>query len=339
MQKKLRLVVLDGYTVNPGDNPWDKLAELGDLTVYDRTGSEDIIARAQDADVVITNKTPLRAETIDKLPRLRCIGILATGYDVVDAAYAGKKGIPVMNVVQYGADAVAQHAMALLLELCRRPAAHDASIRAGQWSECPDFCYWLSPQIELTGLTMGIIGFGAIGRRVGALAHAFGMKVLAASARMSGAEAKERAKTAADPGFPVEYTDLDELYARADVISLHCPLSEQTHHLIDASSLARMKDGALLLNVARGPLLDEEAVASALQSGKLGGLGADVVSEEPIRPSNALLAAPNAILTPHIAWAGLKARQNIVSLLAASIASWLAGSPRSLVNAEQLRQQ
>ncbi len=337
MQEKVRIVVLDGHTVNPGDTSWEPIAALGELTVYDRTAAEDIVARAAGADVVITNKTPLTAAVLDKLPGLLCIGILATGYDVVDVAYAGKKGIPVMNVVQYGTDAVAQHAMALLLELCRRPALHDESIRAGKWSSCPEFCYWLTPQIELSGLNFGIIGFGAIGRRTGALAHAFGMNVLAASARMTGEEVRQKAKQSPDPGYPVRYADLDELLAEADVVSLHCPLTEKTRHLINASSIARMKKGALLLNVARGPLLQEEDVAEALFSGQLGGLGADVLSEEPVRPDNVLLTTPNTVLTPHIAWASLKARQNIITILARNIASWLQGEPRSLVNAAWLK--
>ena len=337
MQGKVRIVVLDGHTVNPGDTSWEAIAALGDLTVYDRTCAGDIVARAADADVVITNKTPLTAGTLDRLPNLRCIGILATGYDVVDVACAGRKGIPVMNVVQYGTDAVAQHAMALLLELCRRPALHDESIRAGKWSSCPEFCYWLTPQTELSGLTFGIIGFGAIGRRTGALAYAFGMNVMAASARMSGEEARQKARQAPDPGYPVHYADLDELLASSDVISLHCPLTEKTRHLINASTLARMKKGALLLNVARGPLLQEEDVAEALFSGQLGGLGADVLSEEPARPDNILLTTPNTVITPHIAWASLKARQNIITILAGNIASWMQGEPRSLVNADWLK--
>lgn len=328
MQGKVRIVVLDGHTVNPGDTSWEAIAALGDLTVYDRTCAGDIVARAADADVVITNKTPLTATVLDKLPKLRCIGILATGYDVVDVAFAGRKGIPVMNVVQYGTDAVAQHAMALLLELCRRPALHDESVRAGKWSACPEFCYWLTPQTELSGLTFGIIGFGAIGRRTGALAHAFGMNIMAASARMTGEEAHQKARQ--DP-------DLDELLAESDVISLHCPLTEKTRHLISASSIARMKKGAFLLNVARGPLLQEEDVAEALFSGQLGGLGADVLSEEPARPDNILLTTPNTVITPHIAWASLKARQNIITILAQNIASWMQGEPRSLVNADWLK--
>ncbi len=326
----MKLVVLDGYTLNPaGDNPWDPLAQLGDLTVHDRTPDDLILERSQGAAVLITNKTPLRKETLERLPALRCIGVLATGYDVVDIADAGRLGIPVLNVVKYGPEAVAQHAMALLLELCRRPGLHDAAVRAGEWRACPDFCFWKTDQVELTGRTMGILGFGTIGRRVGGIARAFGMRILAASARRSGAEL---AAGAADPGYPVEYVDMDRLLAESDVLTLHCPLSDATRKCVNRESLARMKKGAFLLNLARGPLLDEEAVAEALVSGRLGGLGADVVSVEPIEPDNPLLKAPNVILTPHLAWATLPARRNITRILAENIAAWQEGRPKSVVN-------
>ncbi len=333
----MRIVILDGYTVNPGDTDWNPIAELGELTVYDRTAAEDIVARARNAEIVIVNKTPLRAATLERLPALRCVGVLATGYDVVDVAAAAARGIPVLNVVNYGAEAVAQQAVALLLELCRRPALHDASVRAGRWSSCPDFCYWLTPQVQLTGRVMGIVGFGTIGRRVGALAHAFGMSVMAASARMSGAALAQRAQTSEDPGYPVIWADLDELLAASDVVSLHCPLSESTRNLINADRLAAMKPGAFLLNLARGPLLDEKAVAAALKSGQLGGLAVDVVSVEPITMDNPLLAAPNTVITPHIAWASLEARHNIVTILADNLRAWLDGCPKSVVNAAILK--
>ena len=263
----MKIVVLDGYTLNPGDNPWDPLAALGDLTVYDRTNPEDVLERSRGAEILITNKT------------LRCIGVIATGYDVVDIAAAGKRGIPVMNVVNYGTEAVAQHAFALLLELCRRTALHDAGIRSGRWAAGPDWCFWDTPQVELSGKVMGILGFGTIGRRVAELAHAFGMKVIAASVRKSAAELSA---SSAPVSFPVEFVEMDELFRASDVLSLHCPLTEQTRAIVNAANIASMKDGAILLNLARGPLLDEAAVAEALASGKLGGLGADVVSVEPI---------------------------------------------------------
>ena len=329
----MNIVVLDGYTLNPGDNPWTPLEELGSFTVHDRTSPEDVVERALPAEVLITNKTRLTAEILDKLSGLRCIGILATGYDVVDVAHAGRLGIPVLNVVNYGAEAVAQQTMALLLELCRWPALHDQAVRAGEWNSCPDVCFWKTPQVELTGRVRGIVGFGTIGRRVGALAHAFGMQVVAASARRSG---EELAREATDPGYPVRYADLDVLLKVADVLSLHCPLSEATRHLINEASLSKMKQGAFLLNLARGPLLDEEAVAAALKDGRLGGLGADVVSSEPISRDNPLLSTPRTVITPHIAWASLPARQNIIRILADNIRAWKEGELRSVVNAQWL---
>ena len=301
----MKIVVLDGYTLNPGDNPWDPLAALGDLTVYDRTNPEDVLERSRGAEILITNKTRLNADTLAALPDLRCIGVIATGYDVVDIAAAGKRGIPVMNVVNYGTEAVAQHAFALLLELCRRTALHDAGIRSGRWAAGPDWCFWDTPQVELSGKVMGILGFGTIGRRVAELAHAFGMKVIAASARKSAAELSA---SSAPVSFPVEFVEMDELFRASDVLSLHCPLTDQTRAIVNAANIASMKDGAILLNLARGPLLDEAAVAEALASGKLGGLGADVVSVEPIAQDNPLLASPNTLLTPHIAWATRTAR-------------------------------
>lgn len=332
----MNIVILDGYTVNPGDNPWTPLEELGSLTVYDRTDAADILTRSADADILITNKTPLRAETLDRLPKLRCIGILATGYDVVDIEHAGSLGIPVTNVVNYGGEAVAQHCMALLLELCRRVARHDQLVREGRWADCPDFCFWEGTQLELGGKTMGILGFGTIGRKVGRIAHAFGMNIMAASARKSAAEL---AAGAADPGYPVRYADCAELFATADVISLHTPLSGDTRGIINARTIATMKDGAILLNVARGPLLVEQDVADALASGKLAGLGCDVVSQEPASRDNPLLTAPNTFITPHIAWASLPARQNIIRILADNLRAFLAGSPKSLVNAGFLKEK
>lgn len=244
---------------------------------------------ARGAEILITNKTRLNADTLAALPDLRCIGVIATGYDVVDIAAAGKRGIPVMNVVNYGTEAVAQHAFALLLELCRRTALHDAGIRSGRWAAGPDWCFWDTPQVELSGKVMGILGFGTIGRRVAELAHAFGMKVIAASARKSAAELSA---SSAPVSFPVEFVEMDELFRASDVLSLHCPLTDQTRAIVNAANIASMKDGAILLNLARGPLLDEAAVAEALASGKLGGLGADVVSVEPSRRTIRCWPAP-----------------------------------------------
>lgn len=330
----MKIVVLDGYTLNPGDNPWDPLAALGELTVYDRTEPEKVLERSRGAEILITNKVRLNAETLAALPDLRCIGVIATGYDVVDIAAAGARGIPVMNVVNYGTEAVAQHAFALLLELCRRTALHDAGIREGRWSAGPDWCFWDTPQVELSGKVMGILGFGTIGRRVAELANAFGMQVIAASVRKTSAEL---AACAAPVPFPVEFVELDELFRASDVLSLHCPLADQTRAIVNASTLSTMKDGAILLNLARGPLLDEAAVAAALKSGKLGGLGADVVSVEPVAEDNPLLHSPNTLLTPHIAWATLTARRNITRIISENIAGWMNGQPKSVVNARFLK--
>ncbi len=326
----MNCIVLDGYTLNPGDNPWDPLqTAAGALTVYDRTPPELRFNRSKDAEILITNKVRLDAELIAALPVLRYIGVLATGYDVVDIRAAGERGIPVCNVTNYGTEAVAQHAFALLLELCRHTVLHDAGIRSGRWAAGPDWCFWDTPQVELTGKTMGIIGFGTIGRRVGELAHAFGMHVLAASVRKSG---QKLAKTAVPVSYPVEYTDWETAIARADILSLHCPLSEQTRGLVDRNVLAQMKQGAILLNLARGPLLVEADVAAALHSGKLAGLAADVLSLEPAQPDNPLLQAPNTLLTPHIAWATLAARKNIIQIMAENITAWKRGEPQNIVN-------
>lgn len=326
MEGLMHIVVLDGRVLNPGDNPWDPLAACGELTVYDRTRPEEVLERAAGAQVLVTNKTRLPAELIEHLPELRYIGVVATGYDVVDIAAAGRQGIPVCNVVAYGVDAVAQHVMALLLELCRRVSLHDASVRAGEWSRAEDWCYWKTPQRELTGLTMGIMGFGHIGRRVGELAHAFGMSVLA-----------HKRSSGTPPEYaPFRFADPETLFAEADVLTLHCPLTEVTRGIVNRERLAAMKPGALLINTARGPLLDEAAVAEALHSGRLGGFGADVLSTEPPAPDNPLLGTPNTLITPHISWATVKARRNITRLAAENIRAWQEGHPRNVVNGEFL---
>ncbi|MEG1609632.1 MAG: D-2-hydroxyacid dehydrogenase [Bilophila sp.] len=328
----MNIVVLDGATLNPGDNPWtplEKLAKGGTFVVYERTAPEQILERSMDADILITNKTPLNAATLCALPRLRCIGVVATGYDVVDIGAARKRDLPVINVVNYGTESVAQHAFAMLLELCRHTALHDAAIRAGRWAQGPDWCFWDTPQVELSGKVMGILGYGTIGHRVAQLAQAFGMSVCVASARKSAATM--RTECTALPAT-VTVVECDDLFRSADVVTLHCPLSDQTRGIVNAARISTMKDGAILLNLARGALLDEQAVAAALLSGKLGGLGADVLSVEPVRADNPLLTCPNTLLTPHIAWATLAARRNITRIMAENLAAWLAGEPRSVVN-------
>lgn len=321
----MNIVVLDGRVLNPGDNPWTALEACGELVVYDKTAPAELPVRAADAEILITNKTRITAEVLALLPRLRFIAVLATGYDVVDSAAAGRRGIPVCNVRAYGVDAVAQHVMALLLELCRQVGAHDASVRAGEWSRSPEWCYWKSPQRELTGSVMGIVGFGNIGRRVAALAQAFGMRVLVCRH--------------GDMSLPagVDAVDMDRLFREADVISLHCPLTAQTRGMVDAARLASMKRGALLINTARGLLLDEAAVAQALYSGQLGGLGADVLSTEPPAQDNPLLHTPRTFITPHISWATDAARRNIIRMTAENIRAWQRGKPINVVNASFLQ--
>lgn len=320
----MNIVILDGHVLNPGDNPWDPLESLGDVTVYDRTAPEQVVERAQNAVAIFTNKTRLSAEVLEQLPNLRYIGVLATGYDVVDIAAAGKKGIPVCNVVAYGVDAVAQHVMALLLELTRSITQHSATVRAGQWSQATDWCFWLHPLRDLTDMTMGVVGLGNIGLRVAELAHAFGMQV--------------HGYNRSPKNIPDYITrmDMDALFATSDVVSLHLPLNESTRGLVNAQRLRAMKPGALLLNTARGPLLDEAAVAAALASGQLGGLGADVLSQEPPAPNNPLLTAPRCLITPHISWATLRARRNTTRIAAENLRAWLNGTAQNVVNAAQL---
>lgn len=318
----MKIVVLDGYTLNPGDNPWEPLSQLGECTVYDRTPPEQVIERAAQAECLFVNKTKLTAEIVNRLPRLRFIGVLATGVDVVDVQAAARRGIPVCNAPAYGADAVAQHVFALLLELCRHVGEHDASIRAGEWSASPDYCYWKTPQIDLKGKTLGLVGFGDIGRRVGEIGHAFGMSVLA----------HVRSRQTAPAYTPFAFVDWDSLLTASDVLSLHVPLTLSTRGLINRETLERMRDGALLINTARGPLVDEAAVAEALHSGRLGGAGFDVACAEPIAPESPLLHAPNCILTPHIAWATLTARQRLMQICADNLKAFLAGKPVNVVN-------
>jgi glycerate dehydrogenase len=318
----MRIVVLDGYTLNPGDNPWDELAKLGELAVYDRTPSELILARASDADVLLVNKVPLTAGTLAQFPRLRFVSVLATGYNIVDVMAARQRGVVVSNVPEYGTDSVAQHVFALLLELCHRVSAHHRSVIAGEWATAPDFCFWKTPPIELCGLSMGIIGFGRIGRRVGQIAHAFGMAVIAADP-LAGAA----------PGYqPFTWADIPTVFATADVVSLHCPLTDTNAHFVDRQLLSRMKASAFLINTARGQVVDEQALANALNAGRLAGAGLDVVEAEPMRADNPLLRARNCIITPHMAWASLAARQRLMAATVANVKAFLSGDPMNVVN-------
>ena len=323
----MRMVVLDGYTLNPGDNSWSQLAALGELAVYDRTPPEQIVQRARAAAIVLTNKTPLAAPTIEQLGALRFVSVLATGYNIVDVAAARQRGIPVSNVPEYGTDSVAQHAFALLLELCQQVARHDAAVKAGEWSAAADFCFWKSPPLELAGLTIGIVGFGRIGRRVAELARAFGMRVTAADGTAAGGSRRPRV---ADQ--PVEWTDIPSLFAQSDVVTLHCPLTGENAGFVNASLLQRMKPTAYLINTARGGLVDEPALAAALDAGQLAGAAVDVVSAEPIRPDNPLLRARHCIITPHMAWGSLAARRRLMATTVKNVEAFLAGRPINVVN-------
>lgn len=317
----MKIVVLEGNAVNPGDLSWDCLNQFGDVTVYSRTAYADAAARIGDAEIVLINKVPVTAELLDQCPSVRLICVLATGYNVVDCDAAKKRGVIVCNVPAYGTNAVAQFTFSLLLELCNRVGHHNKLVHDGVWTSCPDFCFWDTPQMELAGKTLGIIGFGQIGRAVGKIANAFGIRTLAYS-RSRCAEGQQIA----------QYVDLDTLLSESDIITLHCPLTPATQGIINAETIAKMKDGAIVLNTARGPLIDEAALCSALKSGKLRGAAMDVVSAEPIRAENPLLDAPNCIITPHMAWAPLEARQRIIDITVQSIRAYLAGKPENAVN-------
>lgn len=318
----MKIVVLDGNALNPGDLSWDCLKQFGEVTVYDRTPEQSmIISRIGQADIITTNKVPIDAAVLDACPSVKLICCLSTGYNVVDIHAAKKRGIPVCNVPDYSTSAVSQFTFALLLELCHRIGHHDEAVHGGRWAACPDFCFWDTPQMELSGKTIGIIGFGRIGRAVGRIARAMGMEVLAYSRSIS-PEGKEIGT----------YVDLDTLLRQSDIVSLHCPLFPETEGLINAEAIEKMKNGAILLNTSRGPVIDETAVANALHTGKLRGAAMDVVSEEPINPNNPLLTAPNCILTPHMAWAPVETRQRILHTTIQSINGFLTGTPVNVVN-------
>ena len=318
----MKIVVLDGYTLNPGDLSWDALAALGETAVYDRTPADEILARIGDAEAVYTNKTPLTRETILACPNLKFIGVLATGYNVVDVAAAKERGIPVCNVPTYGTAAVGQFAIAMLLEICHHVAHHSEAVHEGRWSGNIDWCFWDYPLIELEGKTMGIVGFGRIGQRTGEIAKALGMRVLAYDAYQN------------DAGKAIgTYVDLDTLLKESDVISLHCPLFPETKGIINAASIAKMKNGVILLNNSRGPLIVEQDLADALNSGKVYAAGLDVVSEEPISPNNPLLSAKNCFITPHISWAPKESRARLMNIAVDNLFNWMNGKPTNVVNA------
>ncbi len=316
-----KIVILDGYTENPGDLSWAGFEALGELSVYDRTAPGETARRIGDAEIAYTNKTAISREVLLACPNLRFIGVLATGYNVVDVAAAKERGILVANIPSYGTFAVAQYVFALLLEICHRVQRHSDAVYAGRWTASADFCFWDSPLIELAGKTMGIVGFGRIGQATARIAKAFGMHVLAHS------------RTVTDEGRVLaEYVTLEELYARSDVISLHCPLTDETRGMINRGTLEAMKDGVILINTGRGPLVAEQDLADALNSGKVYAAGVDVVSEEPIRGDNPLLTAENCLITPHIAWAPKESRQRLMDIAVDNLRQFLSGTPVNIVN-------
>jgi glycerate dehydrogenase len=317
----MKIVVLDGYALNPGDLSWEQLRAIGDLQVFDRTPDDQILERAHEAEIVLTNKSRLSAQILRQLKKTRYIGVLATGYDVVDIAAAREVGISVTNIPTYGTSSVAQFTFALLLELCHHVALHADATRAGEWSRTMDFSFWKTPLIELAGKTIGVIGFGKIGRRVGEIARVFELRVIAADAFRSPVDW---------PGF--SWCEVDELLTQADVVSLHCPLSPQTQGIINANTLALMKPSAFLINTSRGPLVLEQDLADALNAGRLAGAAVDVLSSEPPSADNPLLLAKNCIVTPHIAWASKEARTRLLNTAVANVSGFLNGDPVNVVN-------
>lgn len=318
----MKIVVLDGYTLNPGDLTWEGLEALGKLEVYERTEASLILRRAQGAELALTNKTPLTAETLKQLKSLRYIGVLATGYNIVDVKAAKELGIPVSNIPTYGTASVAQFAFALLLELCHHVGLHGDAVRASEWTNNKDWCFWKTPLIELAGKTMGIVGFGRIGREVGKIADAMGMRVIAHDSVQT--------NPPAHAGF--RWVGLEELLRESDVVSLHCPLFPETQGLINAQRLSLMKPTAFLINNSRGPLTVDQDLADALNSGRLAGAAVDVLSVEPPPASNPLLTAKNCLVTPHISWATKEARSRLMGLAVDNVRAFLAGKPQNVVN-------
>lgn len=313
----MKIVILDAYTANPGDLSWDGLRALGELTIYDRTAACDVDARMAGADIVLTNKTPITAANIEAAKSLRYIGVLATGYNIVDVAAARVHGIPVTNIPAYSTDSVAQLVFAHLLEICHHVGHHSAAVHAGRWASSPDFAFWDYPLIELSGKTMGIIGYGRIGHAVAKIARAFGMNVIAAGTHHQ---------------YP-EVVPMDELLAKSDVISLNCPLLPETKGLICRDTIARMKDGVIIINTSRGPVVNESDLRDALISGKVYAAGIDVASQEPIQPDNPLIGLDNCFITPHIAWAPREARVRLIDIAVNNVRAFIDGAPENVVNA------
>lgn len=317
----MKIVMLDAYTTNPGDLSWTQFGRLGELTVYDRTPCDKVIERAKDADIVITNKTPVTKEIIDCLPKLKFIALMSTGYNIVDYVYLKEKGIPVSNIPSYSTDAVAQLVMSFILELAMNVGLHSESVKKGEWSSCADFCYWKTPLTELSGKTLGIFGLGKIGRAVAERAKAFGMNIVAYAPRIHGDE----------PDY-IKLLPLDEMLSVSDIVSMHCPLTPETEGIVNNEFIDKMKDGAYFINTSRGTVVNETALAAALNSGKLGGAGLDVLSTEPPRKDNPLLTAKNCFITPHIAWASFETRKRLVSILYDNLVAFINGKPQNVIN-------
>ncbi|MDD2897090.1 MAG: D-2-hydroxyacid dehydrogenase [Desulfuromonadaceae bacterium] len=326
MTDMAKIVILDGYTINPGDNPWESLETVGSCTIYDRTSPENKLERARDAEIVLLSKVKLDQAALEQLPNLKFISMLATGYNNVDIITAGRLGIPVSNVPAYSTASVAQTTFALLLELALHVGLHDASVKAGEWIKCPDHSYWKTPLLELDGLTLGIVGYGSIGRAVARIGVAFGMSIIAYAPRIP----------QVCDGDSVRFVSLEELFESADVISLNCPQTPENGGFVNARLLGLMKPSAFLLNLARGGLVNEADLAHALRTGTLAGAGLDVIAHEPMQADNPLLNAPNCIFTPHIAWASLAARKRLMATVTANVTSYLAGTPINVVNAQYL---
>jgi len=320
----MKIVVLDGYTLNPGDLTWDGFKEFGELTVHDRTGfsAENVIETIGDADIVFTNKTPIPKSVLEKSPSVKYIGVLATGYNVVDTIAAKEMGIIVTNIPTYGTSAVAQFTFALLLELCHHAGYHSEAVKNGDWTKSADFCFWNYPLIELAGKNMGLIGFGRIGQATAKIAQSFGLNVLTFDSFQNPALVSNTCR----------YVSLDELLGNSDIISLHCPLSDSTKGIISKNTISKMKDGVMIINTSRGPLVDEQDLCDALNSGKVAGAAVDVVSAEPIAATNPLLRAKNCIITPHIAWAPKESRTRLMKISVENLAAYAAGTPVNIVN-------
>lgn len=320
---ELKIVVLDGYTLNPGDLSWSELEKIGSVKVYDRTSSDKIIERIGNADIVFTNKTPISREVISSCQKLKYIGVLATGYNVVDDKAAKEAGIIVTNIPTYGTATVSQFTFALLLELCHHVGLHSDSVKAGEWSSNQDWCYWKTQLVELADKNMGVIGFGRIGQQTGKLANAFGMKVLAYDNFYQNPDLESEI---------CKYVSLDQLLEESDVIALHCPLLLETNGIINKENISKMKDGVFILNSSRGPLINEQDLADALNSGKVGGAAVDVVSQEPINEDNPLLTSKNTIITPHMAWGTKESRARLLQIAINNLREFLDGNPQNVVD-------